>query len=97
MGLLDEPVHRLFPRREGANDPAGDLHHGRVHHALDGGQADDRARGTTVAREVRGGAATFLTMAYILFANPGILATAGVPFRPVVAATAVAVTGVSAE
>jgi len=55
------------------------------------------ARGTTVAREVRGGAATFLTMAYILFANPGILATAGVPFRPVVAATAVAVTGVSAE
>src|SRR5438105_6427588 len=48
------------------------------------------ARGTTVAREVRGGAATFLTMAYILFANPAILAAAGMPFRPVVAATALA-------
>jgi adenine/guanine/hypoxanthine permease len=49
-----------------------------------------QARGTTVAREVRGGTATFLTMAYILFANPAILAAAGMPFRPVVAATALA-------
>lgn len=48
------------------------------------------ARGTTIGREVRGGAATFLTMAYILFANPAILAAAGMPFRPVVAATALA-------
>jgi len=38
---------------------------------------DLQARGTTIAREVRGGAATFLTMAYILFANPAILAAAG--------------------
>ena len=29
-----------------------------------------RARKTTVGREVRGAVATFLTMAYILFANP---------------------------
>ena len=48
------------------------------------------SRGTTVAREVRGGAATFLTMAYILFANPAILSAAGMPFGPVVAATAAA-------
>jgi AGZA family xanthine/uracil permease-like MFS transporter len=48
------------------------------------------ARGTTVAREVRGGIATFLTMAYILFANPRILAAAGVPYEGAVAATAAA-------
>jgi adenine/guanine/hypoxanthine permease len=47
-------------------------------------------RGTTVAREVRGGVATFLTMAYILFANPSILASAGVPFEAAVAGTAAA-------
>jgi adenine/guanine/hypoxanthine permease len=46
------------------------------------------ARGTTVAREVRGGLATFLTMTYILVANPAILAAAGVPYEPAVAATA---------
>jgi len=51
---------------------------------------DLEARGTTVAREVRGGTATFLTMAYILFANPAILVAAGMPFGPVVAATAAA-------
>jgi AGZA family xanthine/uracil permease-like MFS transporter len=48
------------------------------------------ARGTTVAREARGALATFLTMAYILFANPAILSAAGVPFGPAVAATAAA-------
>ena len=47
-------------------------------------------RGTTIGREVRGGFATFLTMAYILFANPSILAAAGIPFEPAVAATAAA-------
>jgi AGZA family xanthine/uracil permease-like MFS transporter len=35
-----------------------------------------RARNTTVARELRGAVATFLTMAYILFANPLILGQA---------------------
>lgn len=48
------------------------------------------ARGTTVGREVRGAVATFLTMAYILFANPGILSAAGMPFESAAAATAVA-------
>ncbi len=48
------------------------------------------ARRTTPAREVRGAIATFLTMAYILFANPGILQAAGIPYEPAVAATAVA-------
>jgi AGZA family xanthine/uracil permease-like MFS transporter len=48
------------------------------------------ARKTTVGREVRGAVATFLTMAYILFANPSILAAAGVPFEAAVAATAAA-------
>ena len=38
-----------------------------------------QARGSTLAREVRGGLATFLTMAYILFANPSILSGAGIP------------------
>jgi AGZA family xanthine/uracil permease-like MFS transporter len=47
-------------------------------------------RGTTVAREVRGGVATFLTMAYILVANPAILASAGVPIEAAAAATALA-------
>ncbi len=47
-----------------------------------------KARGTTPAREVRGGLATFLTMAYILFANPSILAAAGVPAESALAATA---------
>ena len=55
---------------------------------------DDAVRspgtGTTVAREVRGGVTTFLTMAYILFANPSILAAAGVPFEAAAAATAAA-------
>src|ERR687897_866356 len=45
-------------------------------------------RGTTIGREIRGGFATFLTMAYILFANPRILAAAGVPYEAAVAATA---------
>jgi AGZA family xanthine/uracil permease-like MFS transporter len=51
---------------------------------------DLKARGTTRAREVRGGVATFLTMAYILFANPSILAAAGIPFEAAVAGTAAA-------
>ncbi len=43
-------------------------------------------RGTTAAREVRGALATFLTMSYILFANPAILSAAGMPREPVIAA-----------
>lgn len=51
---------------------------------------DPAARGSTPIAEVRGGIATFLAMAYILFANPAILSAAGVPFAPAVAATAAA-------
>jgi AGZA family xanthine/uracil permease-like MFS transporter len=47
-------------------------------------------RRTTVTTELRGAAATFLTMAYILVANPAILSAAGVPFGPAVSATAAA-------
>ena len=49
-----------------------------------------RERGTTVGREFRGAVATFLTMAYILFVNPDILAKAGVPHGSAVACTAAA-------
>ena len=51
---------------------------------------DLASRGSTPAAEVRGAVATFLTMSYILFANPAILAAAGVPTAPAVAATAAA-------
>jgi AGZA family xanthine/uracil permease-like MFS transporter len=47
-------------------------------------------RGSTVGREVRGGIATFLTMAYILVANPAILVAAGIPHSSAVACTALA-------
>jgi AGZA family xanthine/uracil permease-like MFS transporter len=47
-------------------------------------------RGTSVAAELRGGLATFLTMAYILFANPAVLANANVPQASATACTAAA-------
>ena len=47
-------------------------------------------RGTTMRTEVLGGVTTFATMAYIIFVNPAILASAGVPFRAVTVATALA-------
>ena len=46
-------------------------------------------RGTNFKTEVLSGAATFLTMAYIVFVNPGILSAAGVPFAGAVTATAI--------
>ncbi len=48
------------------------------------------AAGTTVAREFRGAVATFLTMSYILFVNPDILAAAGLDKSSTVACTALA-------
>jgi AGZA family xanthine/uracil permease-like MFS transporter len=45
------------------------------------------SRGSTVTTEILGGVATFLTMAYIIFVNPGILEAAGVPFAAAVTAT----------
>jgi AGZA family xanthine/uracil permease-like MFS transporter len=49
-----------------------------------------RERGSTVRTEVLGGLVTFLTMAYIVFVNPAILSSAGMPSGPVTVATALA-------
>lgn len=46
--------------------------------------------GTTVRTEVLAGITTFLTMAYIVFVNPTILAAAGMPEGPVFVATCLA-------
>lgn len=43
--------------------------------------------GTNVKTEIRAGVATFLTMAYIIVVNPGILSGAGMPFAGVLFAT----------
>ena len=40
---------------------------------------DVSARGSTMGTELRAGAATFLTMAYILFVNPQILGSVAAP------------------
>lgn len=47
-------------------------------------------RGSSFATEARGALATFLTMAYILFANPTILEAAGIPRDAALASTAAA-------
>lgn len=46
-----------------------------------------RALGTNWRTEILAGATTFMTMAYIVFVNPSILAEAGMPFAGVLAAT----------
>ena len=50
-------------------------------------------RGTSAATEVRAGVTTFLTMSYVLFVNPQILAQAGLPIADVAVATALAAAG----
>src|SRR5512138_1823354 len=47
------------------------------------------AHGTTVRRELLGGATTFATMAYIVVVNPAILSFAGIPVGPSTVATIV--------
>jgi AGZA family xanthine/uracil permease-like MFS transporter len=47
-----------------------------------------RARGSTIATEIRAGLTTFMTMAYILVVNPTVLSGAGLPFAAVAFATA---------
>lgn len=49
-----------------------------------------RRRGSSARVELLGGLSTFLTMCYILFVNPAILSAAGVPFKAVAVATALA-------
>ncbi|GAV21933.1 NCS2 family permease [Carboxydothermus pertinax] len=44
-------------------------------------------KGTSVRTEVLAGLTTFVTLAYIIFVNPGILADAGVPKEAAIAAT----------
>jgi AGZA family xanthine/uracil permease-like MFS transporter len=46
--------------------------------------------GSTLGRELLGGATTFATMAYIVFVNPSILSDAGIPYQAAMAATCVA-------
>ncbi|MFN6942152.1 MAG: solute carrier family 23 protein, partial [Parvibaculum sp.] len=48
------------------------------------------ANGTTVRTEILAGVTTFLTMAYIIFVNPSILAQAGMDFGAVFVATCLA-------
>jgi AGZA family xanthine/uracil permease-like MFS transporter len=48
------------------------------------------AAGSSVATEFRAGLATFLTMAYIMFVNPAILAQAGMDHGAVFVATCLA-------
>jgi len=47
-----------------------------------------KERGTDLRTELLAGLTTFLTMAYIVFVNPGILSAAGVPFEGAATATA---------
>ncbi len=47
-----------------------------------------KERGTNLQTEILAGFTTFLTMAYIIFVNPGILSAAGVPFAGAATATA---------
>ena len=47
-----------------------------------------KERGTDLKTEIISGVATFMTMAYIIFVNPGILSAAGVPFAGAATATA---------
>lgn len=49
-----------------------------------------RECGTSAEREIIAGLATFMTMAYIIFVNPLVLKSAGMPVEPVVAATCIA-------
>ncbi len=49
-----------------------------------------QAHGTTVKREVIAGITTFLTMAYIVVVNPGMLSTTGMDFGAVFVATCLA-------
>lgn len=46
--------------------------------------------GSNVRTEIIAGITTFMTMAYIIFVNPGIMEKAGMPFGPVMVATCIA-------
>ena len=44
-------------------------------------------QGTDVRTEILGGVTTFMTMAYIVFVNPGVLSQTGMDFGAVMTAT----------
>ncbi|MBC7238354.1 MAG: NCS2 family permease, partial [Chloroflexi bacterium] len=46
--------------------------------------------GSTLRTEVVAGLTTFMTMSYIVFANPSILQNAGLPLAPTIGMTAIA-------
>lgn len=46
-----------------------------------------RERGSTVRRELLAGVTTFMTMCYVIFVNPSVLADAGIPREAAIAAT----------
>ena len=46
--------------------------------------------GTTVSREIMAGITTFFAMSYILFVNPDVLGTTGMPVQAVFLATILA-------
>lgn len=50
---------------------------------------DLNAQRTTIARELTGGATTFMTMAYIIFVQPAVLSAAGMDFGGVMFATCI--------
>lgn len=52
---------------------------------------DLKANGTTIRIELIAGLTTFLTMAYIVFVNPGIQKAAGMPFGAVMVGTCLAI------
>jgi len=56
---------------------------------------DLEKRGTNVRTETAAGITTFLTMCYIVFVNPAILAAAGVPFAAATTSTAIGAAVVS--
>lgn len=49
-----------------------------------------REAGSDVRTEILAGITTFMTMAYIIFVNPSIMESAGMPFGPVMTATCLA-------
>lgn len=49
-----------------------------------------KAAGSSVHTEIMAGITTFMTMGYIIFVNPNIMANAGMPFDAVMVATCLA-------
>ncbi len=76
-GTAQAPARRprAAPYHARAMEPSG----GGTHAPWLDARFDLTARGTTVRREILAGATTFVTMAYVLFVNPQILAAAAGP------------------